>query len=308
LQDAARNRDHVDVMAHRSKRSATARPKANHDVLDRAELQRVQRAAVAASRRRTEEGERMAGREPTERFRQRGATVVDDALRDPEPTEDQRLLDAPHVAGDFRRSDSWRVLRITGEVIEGIDSLGDLTRAVTIFGSARTPPGHPYYEAARKTAQILARADYAIITGGGPGIMEAANRGAREGGARSVGCNIELPYEQKPNPYIDTLVNFRYFFVRKTMFIKYSYAFVIFPGGFGTLDELLEALVLIQTGKISHFPVVLYGREYWKGLVHWLKQTVLAHEYIASCDLELMQITDTPEEAAAAVIAAKHGA
>jgi uncharacterized protein (TIGR00730 family) len=293
-------------MAHRSKRSVTARAKANHDVLDRAGLQRVQKAAVEASRRRTEEGQRMAGRAPGKR-RYSGAVIVDDALRDPEPTEDQRLLDAPHVQTDFRRSDSWRVLRITGEVIEGIDSLGDLTRAVAIFGSARTPPGHPYYEAARKTAHLLARADYAIITGGGPGIMEAANRGAREGGARSVGCNIELPFEQQANPYIDTLVNFRYFFVRKTMFIKYSYAFVIFPGGFGTLDELFEAIVLIQTGKISHFPVVLFGKEYWSGLVHWLKQTVLAHEFIAPCDLELMQITDSPEEAAAAVIAAKHG-
>jgi len=200
------------------------------------------------------------------------------------------------------------VLRITSEVIEGIDALGDVTRAVAIFGSARTPPTDPYYEAARRTAMLLARADYAIITGGGPGIMEAANRGARDGKGRSIGCNIELPFEQQSNPYIDTLVNFRYFFVRKTMFIKYSYAFVIFPGGFGTLDEMLEALTLIQTGKISHFPVVLFGKSYWAGLVHWLRETVLAAGAISPADLDLIQVTDSPEEAAAAVVAAKHGA
>jgi hypothetical protein len=290
-------------MAHRSKRYRKA-----HDVLDRADLNRLQREAVDAARDRTAEGHRRAGREPNLTRRHSGAVVkIDDALRDPEPTEDQRLLDSPHVPADFRRSDAWRVLRITGEVIEGIDSLGDITRAVAIFGSARTAPGSPYYEAARKTAKLLAQADYAIITGGGPGIMEAANRGAREGKGRSIGCNIELPFEQGANPYIDTLVNFRYFFVRKTMFIKYSYAFVIFPGGFGTLDEMLEALTLIQTGKISHFPVVLFGKSYWGGLYHWLRDTVLEAGNIAAPDLELVQLTDSPEEAAAAVIAAKHG-
>jgi uncharacterized protein (TIGR00730 family) len=290
-------------MAHRSKRY-----RKTHEVLDRADLNRLQREAVDAARDRTAEGHRSAGREPSLTRRHSGAVVkIDDALRDPEPTEDQRLLDAPHVPADFRRSDAWRVLRITGEVIEGIDSLGDVTRAVAIFGSARTSPDDPYYQAARKTAKLLAQADYAIITGGGPGIMEAANRGAREGKGRSIGCNIELPYEQQSNPYIDTLVNFRYFFVRKTMFIKYSYAFLIFPGGFGTLDELLEALTLIQTGKISHFPVVLFGKDYWGGLYKWLRETVLAAGNIAAPDLELMQLTDSPEEAAAAVIAAKHG-
>jgi len=239
-----------------------------------------------------------------------GRTVVevDDALRNPEPamTEDKRLLDQPHVEEDFRRSDSWRVLRITSEVIEGIDALGNVKRAVSIFGSARVSPDDPYYAAARRTAMLLARADYAIITGGGPGIMEAANRGARDGKGRSIGCNIELPFEQQANPYIDTLVNFRYFFVRKTMFIKYSSAFIIFPGGFGTLDELLEALTLIQTGKISHFPVVLFGSDYWRGLFDWLRATVLGGGKIAAPDLELMQITDDPDAAAACVIAAKH--
>jgi uncharacterized protein (TIGR00730 family) len=195
---------------------------------------------------------------------------------------------------------------MTGELVEGIDSLGDVRRAVSIFGSARVAPGSPFYEAARATAKLLARADYAIITGGGPGIMEAANRGAREAGGRSIGCNIELPFEQAPNPYLDTLINFRYFFVRKTMFIKYSSAFVIFPGGFGTLDEMLEALTLIQTGKISHFPVVLFGSDYWRGLCDWLRGSVLADSMIAPADLELMQITDDPEQAARAVIAAKH--
>jgi len=290
-------------MAHRAKRY-----RKTHDVLDRADLHRLQRASVDAARERTEEGHRQAGRE-TNRLRRHSGPVVriDDALRDPEPTEDQRLLDSPHGPPDFRRNDAWRVLRITGEVIEGIDSLGDVTRAVAIFGSARTSPDDPYYAAARKTAKLLAQADYAIITGAGPGIMEAANRGAREGKGRSIGCNIELPFEQGANPYVDTLVNFRYFFVRKTMFIKYSYAFVIFPGGFGTLDETLEALTLIQTGKISHFPVVLFGKSYWGGLYHWLRDTVLAAGNIAAPDLELMQLTDSPEEAAAAVIAAKHG-
>ncbi len=250
---------------------------------------------MAKSLERTNEGHRLAGR-----------PQVDDSLRDPVITEDQQLLDATSVRGDFRRSDSWRVMRITSEVVEGIDALGDVTRAVAIFGSARTAPTDPFYKAAQRTATLLARADYAIITGGGPGIMEAANRGAREGKGRSIGCNIELPFEQAANPWIDTLVNFRYFFIRKTMFIKYSSAFIIFPGGFGTLDELLEALTLIQTGKISHFPVVLYGRAYWAGLLDWLRATVLADGKIAEADLELIQIADDPDEAVAAVIAAGH--
>ena len=172
--------------------------------------------------------------------------------------------------------------------------------------SARTTRDDPYYEAARKTAELLAQAGYAMITGGGPGIMEAGNRGARDGGGRSIGCNIELPFEQMANAYIDTLVNFRYFFVRKTMFIKYSSAFLIFPGGFGTLDELLEAVELIQTGKISHFPVVLYGSKYWGGLIDWLRETVLGANNIAEADLSLLQVVDTPEAAALAVLAAKH--
>jgi uncharacterized protein (TIGR00730 family) len=302
---------HVDLMArsrHRKRPSDTIRVDVNRKrVLDRDALARIQSQALSGARSRTEEGHVLAGRPPRRGWRETGNVMVDDAIRDPESalTEDQKLLDSPHVV-DFRRSDTWRVLRMMGEIVEGVDSLGGIVRAVAIFGSARVAPGDRYYEAARATAQLLARADYAIITGGGPGIMEAANRGAREGGARSVGCNIELPFEQQPNPYLDTVINFRYFFVRKTMFIKYSSAFIIFPGGFGTLDELLEALTLIQTGKISHFPVVLFGTDYWGGLVTWLRDTVLAGGKISPADLELLQCTDDPEEAAAAVVAANH--
>ncbi|MDQ3338356.1 MAG: TIGR00730 family Rossman fold protein [Myxococcota bacterium] len=230
-----------------------------------------------------------------------GAVAIDDAIRDP-LTEDQRLLDRSPPT-DFRRDEAWRVMRIQSEIVEGIDTLGSLGKAVSIFGSARTGSDDPYYEAARRTAALLAGAGFAVITGGGPGIMEAANRGARDVQGRSVGCNIELPFEQGANPYVDTLINFRYFFVRKTMFIKYSSAFVIFPGGFGTLDELFEALTLIQTGKISHFPVVLFGTEYWRGLYDWMREQLLAGGKIAAPDLDLIQLTDDPEEAAQMVTA-----
>src|SRR5207237_7659743 len=167
-----------------------------------------------------------------------------------------------------------------------------------------TAPDDPYYEAARQTASLLAKARFAIITGGGPGIMEAANRGAREGGARSIGCNIELPFEQVANPWVDTLVNFRYFFVRKTMFIKYSNAFIIFPGGFGTLDEAFEALTLIQTGKIYQFPVIMFGRHYWAGLIRWLQSRVLGERKISPGDLDLILLTDDPREACSAIVEA----
>jgi uncharacterized protein (TIGR00730 family) len=294
---------------HRAKGSAAPRGPVKKDrVLDRTDLSRLEHAAVRGAKARATEG---AGKGSTHGKRTSGAVVrVDDAIRDPEPmvTEDQRLLDNTGTAdaSDFRRSDSWRVLRIFSEFVEGIDALAGVGRAVSIFGSARTTQDDPYYEAARRTAALVAQAGYAVITGGGPGIMEAGNRGARDGGGHSIGCNIELPFEQRANPYVDTLVNFRYFLVRKTMFIKYSSAFIIFPGGFGTLDELLEAVELIQTGKISHFPVVLYGSKYWGGLITWLRETVLASNNIAKADLELLQVVDTPEAAALAVIAAKH--
>lgn len=262
-------------------------------------------------RERTEAGHRAAGRTPPSQKgapRSSGATkkVVDTAIRDYEfpETEDEKLLQAPSDMHDFTRSDPWRVMRIMGEFIEGFDNLHDVKRGVSIFGSARTHPDDPQYQAAQETAQLLAEAGFAIITGAGPGIMEAANKGAKLGGGKSIGCNIELPFEQGANPYVDTLVNFRYFFVRKTMFIKYSNAFIIFPGGFGTLDEAFEALTLIQTGKIYQFPVILFGRHYWAGLIRWIQSRVLSEGKISAGDLDLMLLTDDPREAAEAVIQA----
>jgi uncharacterized protein (TIGR00730 family) len=260
-------------------------------------------------RERTEEGHLMAGRLPPSQGtegRQVGATrKVDDAIRTYMPmTEDEKLLQTPSHASDFTRTDPWRVMRITSEFTEGFDTLSDVERGVTIFGSARISPEDPMYKCAEEVARLLAEAGFAVITGAGPGIMEAANRGARAAGGRSIGCNIELPFEQGANPYVDTLVNFRYFFVRKTMFIKYSLAFIIFPGGFGTLDELFEAITLIQTGKIYQFPVILFGRHYWAGLLRWLQSRVLAEGKISPGDIDLMVLTDDPAEAAQTVIAA----
>ncbi|MEO5511688.1 MAG: TIGR00730 family Rossman fold protein [Longimicrobiales bacterium] len=200
-----------------------------------------------------------------------------------------------------RTTDAWRVFRIMGEFVEGFDTLSRLGPAVSIFGSARTLPDDPHYEAARETANKLALAGFAVITGGGPGIMEAANRGAFEAGGKSVGCNIELPFEQGMNEYVKVAVNFHYFFVRKTMFMKYAEAFIIFPGGFGTMDELFEALTLIQTGKVRNFPVVLFGRAYWAGLLDWLRATMLAGNKIRLEDLDRLVVTDSPDEAVLAV-------
>src|SRR5688572_1968397 len=214
------------------------------------------------------------------------------------PTEDEQLLQKPEQdRADFTRSDTWRVLRIMGEFVNGFDTLANLSAAVTVFGSARVTEEDPYYQQAVALAQGLAEQGFAIITGGGPGIMEAANRGARMAGGMSVGCNIELPFEQGTNAYVDVAVNFRYFFVRKTMFMKYSEAFVIFPGGFGTMDELFEALTLIQTGKVRNFPLILFGTEYWKGLVNWIKGVMLATHKISTEDLKLLIMTDSVEEA-----------
>ena len=265
--------------------------------------------ALEAYKQRTEEGHKAAGRKPPSALPYRGSGPtrrIDDALRDLAPaiTEDTKFLTAEHNPGDFTRSDTWRVLRIMGEIIEGFDNLNSIEKGVSIFGSARTPPSDPQYQAAQAVAALLAKAGFSIITGAGPGIMEAANKGARLAGGRSIGCNIELPFEQGANPYVDTVVNFRYFFVRKTMFIKYSSAFIIFPGGFGTLDELFEAVTLIQTGKISQFPVILFGRHYWAGLVRWIQTRMLAEGKISEGDLDLLLLTDDPEEAAQAVIAA----
>jgi uncharacterized protein (TIGR00730 family) len=212
-------------------------------------------------------------------------------------THDERLLERQDAT--FIHTDPWRVLRITSEFIDGFDKLAEVGMAITVFGSARTGPEDPAYAAATETARLLAQLGYTIITGGGPGIMEAANRGAREGGGLSIGCNIELPHEQAVNPYVDLLIQFRYFFVRKTMFVKYSEGFLVFPGGFGTMDELFEALTLVQTGKVHRFPVVLYGAEYWAGLIDWIRATVKAQGKISSVDFESIQVADSPEEAAA---------
>jgi uncharacterized protein (TIGR00730 family) len=224
------------------------------------------------------------------------------------PTEDEQLLESPAPQRPevlFLRSDSWRVLRIMGEFVWGFDNLADVSDGVTIFGSARTQPTDPHYQQAVETARLLARAGIPVLTGGGPGIMEAANRGAKEGGGLSIGCNIELPFEQGSNAYLSRSLNFKFFFVRKTMFVKYATAFIVFPGGYGTLDELFEALTLIQTGKVKHFPVILFGSAYWGGLVDWLTHTVADERKINATDLLLFNVTDEPEEAARLVIEAR---
>jgi hypothetical protein len=219
------------------------------------------------------------------------------------PTEDEELLKRPAPSpADFTRSDTWRVLRIMGEFVSGFDTLAGLGAAVTIFGSARVAPTDPMYDNAVRLARMLAEEGFAIITGGGPGMMEAANKGAKEGGGASVGCNIELPFEQGTNAYVDIAINFHYFFVRKTMFMKYSEAFVIFPGGFGTMDELFESLTLIQTGKVRNFPLILFGKQYWSGLVDWIKGPMLAERKINPDDLKLLVITDSVEEACKHII------
>jgi uncharacterized protein (TIGR00730 family) len=197
---------------------------------------------------------------------------------------------------DFTITDPWRVMRIMSEFVNGFDALASIPPCVTIFGSARTLPDDSVYIAAVETARLLAKAGFGIITGGGPGIMEAANKGAQDGGNLSIGCNIELAFEQVPNQYLDISLDFRYFFVRKTMFIKYSSAFIIFPGGFGTMDELFEALTLIQTKKVSNFPVILYGSKYWEGLLNWIRETMLAEEKVSVDDVTLLRISDDPEE------------
>lgn len=215
-------------------------------------------------------------------------------------TEDEQFLNSPQAQSPetqlFTHSDPWRVLRIMGEFVEGFDTLADVGPAVTIFGSARVREDDPAYANAVETARVLGEAGFTIITGGGPGFMEAANRGAQVAGVRSIGLGIELPFEQGVNAFVDTGVEFRYFFVRKTMFVKYAQAFVIFPGGYGTMDELFESLTLIQTGKVKNFPVILFGRSYWQGLVDWLRTTMLTEGKIAAADLDLLIITDSPTE------------
>jgi uncharacterized protein (TIGR00730 family) len=218
------------------------------------------------------------------------------ATRRAAQSEDRRLLERPERP-DFLDGDPWRVLRIQSEFVDGFDALAAVGPAVTVFGSARTKADHRWYKLARELGQMLAKQGYAVITGGGPGIMEAANRGCHEAGGLSVGCNIELPMEQGLNPYVDLGVEFRYFFARKVMFVKYADAFVILPGGYGTLDELFEALTLIQTKKVQNFPVILMGSEYWTGLLDWIRGTLVGEAAIAAEDVDLLRVTDDPAEA-----------
>jgi uncharacterized protein (TIGR00730 family) len=218
-------------------------------------------------------------------------------------TEDEKLLTADRRRPEFLETDTWRALRILSEFVEGFEALAGVGRAVAVFGSARTLEGSEGYELARRVGGELAKAGFAVITGGGPGAMEAANRGAHEQGGLSIGCNIELPHEQHLNPYVDLSVEFHYFFARKTMFVKYADAFVIMPGGFGTLDELFEAVTLIQTGKIRNFPVVLIGHAYWDGLLAWMRDVQLPMGVIAQADLDLLRVTDDPVEAVALITA-----
>ncbi|HEX6343477.1 TIGR00730 family Rossman fold protein [Umezawaea sp.] len=228
--------------------------------------------------------------------RQRGPVTLRRSQRVELTTTDQRLLDS-RGPSDWVHTDPWRVLRIQAEFVEGFGALAEVPSAVTVFGSARTPRDHPEYEIGRELGGALATAGFAAITGGGPGVMEAVNRGCSEAGGFSVGLGIELPFEQGLNPWVDLGVNFRYFFVRKTMFIKYSQAFICLPGGFGTLDELFEALTLVQTKKVTKFPVVLFGRSYWQGLYDWIQNSVLPSGKVGDKDLALLHLTDDIDDA-----------
>ncbi|MFG1842000.1 TIGR00730 family Rossman fold protein [Micromonospora sp. NPDC049175] len=232
---------------------------------------------------------REAGRGPGQE-RHRGAVTLRRGSI-PSSTADQRLLDS-RGRGDWKTKDAWRALRILSEFVEGFDTLADLPPAVSVFGSARSGPDSAECRLAEQVGGALARAGYAVITGGGPGVMEAANRGASEAGGLSVGLGIELPFEQGLNEWVDLAIDFRYFFARKTMFVKYAQAFVVLPGGFGTMDELFEALTLVQTGKVTRFPVVLMGVDYWQGLLTWMRDTMAAGGKIGPVDLDLICLTD----------------
>ena len=275
------------------------------------------KAAQKGLRERTEEGHLAAGRTPPSRKKTKEVAtakqvVIDEAIRDwrAPVTEDEKLLtptgarSGDRSPADFTRTDTWRALRIMGEVIEGFDKLATVERGVSVFGSARTPADHPEYAAGRALGGALARAGFAVITGGGPGAMEAVNRGASEAGGVSVGLGIELPFEQRLNDWVDVGIHFRYFFARKTMFVKYAQAFVIMPGGFGTLDELFESLTLVQTRKVTRFPVILYGTAYWAGLLDWIRGSVLPAGKIGAADADLLAVTDDVDEIVARIVSA----
>lgn len=210
--------------------------------------------------------------------------------------KNKRINETVVIKEDFTKDDTWRIFRIMSEFVDGFEVLSQAGKAVSIFGSSRTKRTHKYYKLAEETAYLLAKAGYAIITGSGPAIMEAANKGASRAGGKSIGLNIQIPLEQEPNKYVDTFLDFRYFFVRKVMFVKYAKAFVIMPGGYGTLDEFTEAINLIQTQRIKKFPVVIVGKEYWKGLLDWFRNTVLKEGNISPEDLDLFKVTDSPKE------------
>ena len=223
----------------------------------------------------------------------------------PQTTTDQRLL-ASDQGSDWLHGDPWRVMRIQSEFVEGFGALAELGPAVSVFGSARTKPDHEDYLAGETVGRLLVEAGYAVITGGGPGVMEAANKGAAEAGGTSVGLGIELPFEQGVNEYVNLGINFRYFFARKTMFLKYAQGFIVMPGGFGTFDELFEAVTLVQTHKVTQFPLVLVGKEYWGGLLEWIRSTALAHGTISEADLDIIYLTDDPAEAVDHVVERVH--
>jgi hypothetical protein len=237
----------------------------------------------------------MANLGPKSKNGRRGRLTVRGTATERIGQADERLLQRERDS-EFLHTDPWRALRILGEFVDGFDALARVGHCVSVFGSARTTEDDPYYAAAQQVGRGLAEAGFGVITGGGPGIMEAANRGAFETGGMSIGCNIELPHEQHVNEYVSLQIDFRYFFVRKMMFVKYSEGFVVFPGGFGTMDELFEALTLIQTGKTHGFPLVLYGAEFWDDLVSWMRRRLVPDGLIAAEDLDLMHILDSPEE------------
>jgi uncharacterized protein (TIGR00730 family) len=240
-------------------------------------------------------------------IRHRGGITTRGGQPDPAmdgTTTDQRLLDR-RSGSDWVHTDPWRVLRIQAEFVEGFGALAELGPAIAVFGSARTARDDPFYAQGEQLGAALAREGFAVITGGGPGAMEAANKGAADAGGLSVGLGIELPFEEGMNDYVNIGVNFRYFFARKTMFVKYSQGFAVLPGGMGTFDELFEAITLVQTRKVTSFPVVLIGVDYWSGLVDWLRDTVLASKKIAESDLEMLQLTDDVEEAVSIMVAAR---
>lgn len=242
----------------------------------------------------------MSADQPPKRAYQRGPVILRGRAI-PEETSDARLL-SPQPTADWLHEDPWRVLRIQAEFVEGFGALSEVGTAVSVFGSARTPEGTPYWEKAERIGALLAEAGIAVITGGGPGAMEAANKGAWDAGGTSIGLGIELPHEQSMNQWITIGINFRYFFARKTMFVKYSSGFIVMPGGFGTMDELFEALTLVQTNRIASFPIVLVGADYWSGLIEWIRESMLPEGTVSPGDLDLLRVVDEPEEAVRLVL------